>query len=642
MIGPHEGARARWAGADCRTRPVGRISRPVSTFGERALAPTPQWPLTAEQTEVVAQPADSELLVLAGPGTGKTHTLVARLARLLAEYDDPRDVLVLSFTRVVVREIHLRLGSSEPALAYLRPFTFDSFATRLLSTVRELEEFRDWSNGSFEARIEAATAALAEVPEASEWLTDRYRHVIVDEIQDLVGRRANLVTRLLDVMPAFTLLGDPAQGIYGWQQDGVRPSTDEFIGHLRGSRPELRTLALTIDHRTRTAEARVASGHRSALERRVTAQCELGPMRDVLRDLEPLGRIESAVRIIPSLPTPLAILTRTNAEALTISEALYSNGVDHVVRRRATDRAAAPWIADVARGRRRFLTENAFREEYERSGLSTGLDVEDAWDLLSSTGDDDRQVDLLTVAESLRRGRLPDELTAPQDASIVVSTVHRAKGLEFAAVVVAEPAAWRYAKCDEVEEARILFVAMTRPRDHLFQMATIDTDGWRLDQRSDRWVKALPGKEWATLGFEVRGDDLHFMHPAGTWGIRADALALQERLLSRVRRGDQVYLKQLEAVDDGDRQVMYAVIHRGDEIGVTSDRFADQLGRRLHSARRPARWPLRVDALRVEGLDSVSGLEGVGTDTGLGNSGLWLRPRLAGLGKVHWPEKGSA
>ena len=42
---------------------------------------------TTEQRLAIDAPADAGTLVLAGPGTGKTYTLILRLKRMLAETD---------------------------------------------------------------------------------------------------------------------------------------------------------------------------------------------------------------------------------------------------------------------------------------------------------------------------------------------------------------------------------------------------------------------------------------------------------------------------------------------------------------------------------------------------------------------------
>lgn len=49
------------------------------------------------------------ILCLAGAGTGKTHTMVSRAARLIEEGVDPRNILILTFTNAAAREMKERL-----------------------------------------------------------------------------------------------------------------------------------------------------------------------------------------------------------------------------------------------------------------------------------------------------------------------------------------------------------------------------------------------------------------------------------------------------------------------------------------------------------------------------------------------------
>ncbi|KAA5539295.1 ATP-dependent helicase [Roseiconus nitratireducens] len=53
---------------------------------------------------------DADVLVLAGAGTGKTSTIVARVAHLVRRDVDPRRILLLTFTRRAAREMRHRLG----------------------------------------------------------------------------------------------------------------------------------------------------------------------------------------------------------------------------------------------------------------------------------------------------------------------------------------------------------------------------------------------------------------------------------------------------------------------------------------------------------------------------------------------------
>ncbi len=76
----------------------------------------------------------SPLLIVAGAGTGKTKTLVARVVRLIDEGVDPNRVLLLTFTRRSASEMiqRVRANSSSRAAGQVWGGTFHSIANRLL------------------------------------------------------------------------------------------------------------------------------------------------------------------------------------------------------------------------------------------------------------------------------------------------------------------------------------------------------------------------------------------------------------------------------------------------------------------------------------------------------------------------------
>ncbi len=77
---------------------------------------------------------DGPLLIAAGAGTGKTRTLVSRLARLLDEGVAPERILLVTFSRRAAAELTRRAGQlTDPALARrVVSGTFHSVAHRLL------------------------------------------------------------------------------------------------------------------------------------------------------------------------------------------------------------------------------------------------------------------------------------------------------------------------------------------------------------------------------------------------------------------------------------------------------------------------------------------------------------------------------
>ena len=77
---------------------------------------------------------DGPLLVLAGPGSGKTKTLISRVARLVDESkNDTFRILCLTFTRKAAIEMRNRLFALIPeAQNKVNLSTFHSFATDIL------------------------------------------------------------------------------------------------------------------------------------------------------------------------------------------------------------------------------------------------------------------------------------------------------------------------------------------------------------------------------------------------------------------------------------------------------------------------------------------------------------------------------
>jgi DNA helicase-2/ATP-dependent DNA helicase PcrA len=92
--------------------------------------------LNDRQREAACAPTDRPLLVIAGAGTGKTTTLVARVAWLIEQGVRPERILLLTFTRRAAREMLQRtrslLGNTTAQSAQVVGGTFHSVAYRLL------------------------------------------------------------------------------------------------------------------------------------------------------------------------------------------------------------------------------------------------------------------------------------------------------------------------------------------------------------------------------------------------------------------------------------------------------------------------------------------------------------------------------
>ncbi|MEO1260703.1 MAG: ATP-dependent DNA helicase [Bacteroidota bacterium] len=96
--------------------------------------------LNPAQREAVEQ-IDGPVLVIAGPGTGKTHILASRIGRILQETDtQPHNILCLTFTDAGVQAMRKRLLQLiGPEAHRVHVFTFHSFCNSIIQS--NLERF---------------------------------------------------------------------------------------------------------------------------------------------------------------------------------------------------------------------------------------------------------------------------------------------------------------------------------------------------------------------------------------------------------------------------------------------------------------------------------------------------------------------
>ncbi|MBO7936516.1 ATP-dependent helicase [Streptomyces sp. S9] len=612
-------------------------------------------PLTDEQRTVVQQPWDARVLVTAGAGAGKTHTLVRRLDALCGDEDEAleaAEILVLTFSRAAARELRERIARHGERARRVRAQTFDAWA---YSVLHRANPDGDWTATGFEGRIVAATEAVEKgaleigdaVPPA---------HVVIDEVQDLLGARRELVETLLDRYQescGFTVVGDAAQSVYGFQIADPAERLDEtgrFFDWLRCSYPDdLVELRLTENFRAITPEARVALAHGPRLQQLTDAD-EAEVLHDELRELllDPTNAMadladEFTLNGLRELSDTCAILTRDNQQALVVSELLHAHGVDHRLRRPLEERPVPYWVAELLRRTEATgLTEERFRSLLGDIRLPYEPDAATLWAVLRrvARGPARGVLDLDRLRRAVADGRFPDEAADPETSRIVVSTVHRAKGLEFDRVIVLTPpsvAELRPQYKDELDlpaEARALYVAMTRARQDLYHVAPPELPLFRrAGRRHDgrRYIGSWR-KSYARSGIVAEAGDVCRDEPPGHEG---DAGAVQTYLLERVLPGDAVVLRKRHDVPMGEAQSPpYALLHEGREIGEASRRFREDLFRvqKVSSTWEPM-WPDEIHGPRIDTLESVTGSVAAGANAGLGDRGVWIVPRITGIGR---------
>ncbi|MFJ3528693.1 ATP-dependent helicase [Streptomyces sp. NPDC090132] len=125
---PHRQARRGTTGAYRLVRtPPGSVDPPLLDAAQRAVVDHPGGPL----------------LVLAGPGTGKTTTLVETVASRVARGADPARILILTFSRKAAVELRDRMAARLGAVRSPQATTFHSFCYALVRAHQDADLFAD-------------------------------------------------------------------------------------------------------------------------------------------------------------------------------------------------------------------------------------------------------------------------------------------------------------------------------------------------------------------------------------------------------------------------------------------------------------------------------------------------------------------
>ena len=317
----------------------------------------PDWDL--EQLEVISDDPDSWQLVVAGPGAGKSAVACQRVATLVDDDVQPARILLVSFTRTAVAELRDRIVSyavaGEQARA-VRISTIDSHAWSLRAGFEREPLVESLDDNSYDLSISRAVELFQEKdPDLLEYMS-RLEHLIIDEAQDVLGVRADLVIQILHSLSegcGVTILADPAQAIYGFTSDDEEDSeqgksllerleTDSprqlVRRYLRGNHRVQNQALLDVFQRTRDeVEQPVDVEHHVERVAEVIGKNAIGNLGKVTPE-----RIAEHLSCVKDEST--LVLFRRRADVLLASSFCSGKGVHHRLRMSGLPTAVRPWI----------------------------------------------------------------------------------------------------------------------------------------------------------------------------------------------------------------------------------------------------------------------------------------------------------
>ena len=455
--------------------------------------------LSPVQKAVVQAPLDKNMLVVAGPGSGKTRIIVHRMAYLLkVARVRPRKILAVAFNRNAVAELRRRLTALlGKSAAGIRIHTYHSLAMTI--TGRTLLGSRG-EEGVFREILEEAVVYLRDnrnqdMESALDWRERLLglEHILVDEYQDINEVEYEFLSLLAGrneeeqgKRPALLAVGDADQNIYAFQGSNVRFigrfATDYgadltfMVQNYRSTAPIVEAANALIRHNRDRMDtppvAAVRTQDAAAVRIRSTPTVQ-AMLKDALEQAQ--GLVQNGMA-----PQDVCILTRTNQEVFAISLLARRMGVEvYPVRRRSLPFPAIQEVHDILTLLARngsclctgqevhalavqLIEETTVRNRLWLNHLAViAAEYRDAYPALRRplhefcdfTWDISR--DLSRFDQSLARG-------------IFISTMHAAKGLEFPAVILAGE--YR-ADAQAEEERRLYYVGMTRAKDRLILCA---------------------------------------------------------------------------------------------------------------------------------------------------------------------------
>lgn len=545
-----------------------------------------------QQQALVASHENDNLLILAGPGSGKTRVVVHRCAYLLRVKQVPANsILVICFNRNAATELRQRLIDLVGTEAkFVTIQTYHGLSLRLSGHALNGMEKSDENSveQQFQNMIQQAIDLLAgkracmnvDGDEMRDRLLAGYRHILVDEYQDIDALQYQLISALAgrqqDEDSRLTLLavGDDDQNIYQFRganigfirqfEQDYQAKQHYLVENYRSGKHIIdaanQLIQANRDRMKQQHPVRINQGRKSLptggrweqldplAKGRVqvlSCQHESQQAQTFAQELLRLRQLDNSLdwpqcAVLAkewSLLNPVrAALEEHN---IPLSLTLPKEGQPSPFRIRENldllnaikqsphaDCKASDWLAYLEQnetGRQNFWSQQL------RQLLLHWLDETD-------NAETSRQLLLEYLYESLAEQRRDCRL----GQGVFLSTIHSVKGMEFSHVFILDGG---WSASAKEEQRRLLYVAMTRAKETLCLLQRADLTnpylatlkGGFILRRNSEIGSSSPGqlihKQYAILG--LKDFDLSY---AGSFAAKAPI----HSLLTKLKAGDKV------------------------------------------------------------------------------------------------------
>ncbi len=446
-----------------------------------------------------------KLLIIAGPGSGKTTVLTNRIAYLINEQNvAPQNCLAITFTRRAANEMHERLSKLLKSGADLINIsTFHALCYSILKenyqlagvdenfivmSEKEKEMCKDLQlleNAlSFDDLITFTVKLLSENDAILNKYREGFKYVSVDEYQDIDENQYKLIRLLVPETGNIFVIGDPNQAIYGF-----RGGDAKFFNNFTADYPNAQIINLKNNYRSTNS---IVDASNQMINSFNIVSVYDKPHEKITIHTAPTDKAEAefAASTIERLIgghnffsidsertsgedynysfSDFAILYRTSTQLPPIIDALKRTGMPYVnlsndllIDKKIFREFLNKLISDEDLNAQIEKLSAEYKETIEDYILKYISELAQKSDNINEFI---HQVSLLTEADTL--DKRADRIT--------LMTLHASKGLEFKCVFIVGlengilPLYRAKTKEEMEEERRLLYVGMTRAKERLF------------------------------------------------------------------------------------------------------------------------------------------------------------------------------
>ncbi len=402
----------------------------------------------------------------------------------------PENILIISFTNTAVREIRLRLKTDAILSEYSDSFiiqTVDKFVKD-----NNLIGFKN-SKSTFDEKIKIALSNINNSFSSNQRIyeLEKIHHIIVDEVQDLVYPRANLIYSIIKYGVeksefeyfGMSLAGDLKQSLYSnnvyYLRDEDNWLSYDFINNieelLEYNDKQLKKIVFTKSHRFSKNYHHLLVNYLNDTaivdyNNHEGTELYFKDLKQIITNIIPKIKIKN----INKLGSNVAILSRENQQNLIIADILNSINIDRIqnglqimqfyVRPKDLEPIFYPWVHT-------FFEEPIMKLTSNKVNLIANIFPGDKSKFrlfLDELKDEENLVAIKDLKEKIKL--IKDDLSSPwfnlfiykNSTPVIISTIHGVKGMEFEYTVLNSHFDKLFNK--NLDLNQILYVALSRSK----------------------------------------------------------------------------------------------------------------------------------------------------------------------------------